>query len=86
MALVVEQDATLDPGDLGLFGAEGVVFQANGFVDLVQGSLGAPFCSHLTLLASLLLVVECDTRLLAITFHCASQLTYRDFRCRLSCR
>ena len=36
---IVEQDVVLDPGDAGLFGADGVVFPADSFARLVEAFL-----------------------------------------------
>ena len=40
MLFIVEQDIALDPGDVGLFGANGVVFEPDGLSDLVEEFLG----------------------------------------------
>ncbi len=39
MPLLVEEDITLDPFLVRLFGAEGVMFQANGIADLIEDFL-----------------------------------------------
>jgi len=36
VSFVVEQDVTLDPGDVGLFGANGIVLETYGLANLVQ--------------------------------------------------
>lgn len=36
MPFVVEQDVTADPVEVGFFGAQGVVFSADGVADLVE--------------------------------------------------
>ena len=36
MPLLVEEDVALDPEDVDLFGAEGVVFNAEDFANLVE--------------------------------------------------
>ena len=46
MALAVEEDVARDPGDVGLFRAVGVVFQAQGVAHLVQKSLGCWLWFH----------------------------------------
>ena len=40
MLFIVEQDRVLDPGDVGLFGADGVVFEPDIFSDLAEEFLG----------------------------------------------
>ena len=35
MALVMEQDETCDPADVGLLGADGVVLEAQGVADMI---------------------------------------------------
>ena len=37
---IVEQDVALDPGDVGLFGTDGLVFEPDGLSDLVEEFLG----------------------------------------------
>ena len=46
MAFVVQQDVARDPADVGLFGAVGVMFQAQGVAHLVQKSLGCWLWFH----------------------------------------
>jgi hypothetical protein len=36
MAFLVEQDIALDPFLIGLFGAVGIVFEADGVADLIE--------------------------------------------------
>ena len=36
VALVVEEDEAADPVDVGLFGADGVVFDPDGVTDLIE--------------------------------------------------
>jgi hypothetical protein len=36
MALVMEQDISLDPEDIGLFGSDGIVLPPNKFANLIQ--------------------------------------------------
>jgi len=36
MALVVKEDVAFDPTNVGLFGADGVMFEANGIADLIE--------------------------------------------------
>jgi hypothetical protein len=37
---VVEQDVALDPRDVGVFGAQGIVFELYGVADLIKQFLG----------------------------------------------
>lgn len=46
VALVMKEDEALDPMDVGLLGARGVVLAANGLADLVEQLLGARFRGH----------------------------------------
>ena len=39
----MEQNVALDPGDVGGFGADGVMLEADGVTDLVQELFGAGF-------------------------------------------
>ena len=36
VALVMEQDISLDPGDVGILSADGIVFEAKRIPDLLQ--------------------------------------------------
>ena len=40
MLFAVIQNETFDPGDIGVFGADGVVARANGVADLVEQLFG----------------------------------------------
>lgn len=40
VAQVVELDGAFDPVDVGLFGADGVMFEADGVADLIEQLLG----------------------------------------------
>lgn len=46
MALVVKEDVTSDPMDVGLPGARRIVHETDGVVNLFEQLLGARFCGH----------------------------------------
>lgn len=51
VALVVEEDEAANPGDVGLFGADGIVFEPNSVTNLIEQFPGALF--HRPLVARL---------------------------------
>jgi len=82
---VVEQDVALDPCDIGLFGADGIVLDAYDITNLIKQSLATSFHSALRLgVASLALLVYTDIELVPhpivhVLPHCGKSVMRTEF-------